>query len=386
MEPQMQTRAARAKSRAHVAFDSLENMPELLGRIFSHLDTDADLARACIVKRSWLASAGADDLWRARCEQSFPLASALKLRAGSKLSYRQLFAQRKATKAVPVEAQALSVKPKRGNYMLGVEIRKLGDAAGTGGEILFSDLVELDKRPRRASTGGGRPRPPTPKDNTLAASITNGSTGVMLRAGDPVDRQGVSVDFGAKTMLEWDCAGLDLEFHVDCFIVRKSDGKTISLCAGTSREEADYDEEEMDSLARRPDPEMRGASRQSIGKSTEYCWLVPGTGKQAQNDEVSVLAARLVAKIEYGRWKSEEEFHDSAKLLGPVPDFDNEEAEYEWRAEREFWECSVNSVSISMRPELFDYYEYDYRTEERCSTVSGLLRVLESPALRHRWV
>jgi hypothetical protein len=69
-----------------------------------------------------------------------------------------------------------------------------------------------------------------------------------------------------------------------------------------------------------------------------------------------------------------------------VPDFDNEEAEYEWRAEREFWECSVNSVSISMRPELFDYYEYDYRTEERCSTVSGLLRVLESPALRHRWV
>ena len=383
----MQTRAARAKSRAHVAFDSLENIPELLGRIFSHLDTDADLARACIVKRSWLASAGADDLWRARCEQTFPLASALKLQAGSKLSYRQLFAQRKATKAVSVGAQALSVEPDRGNYMLGVEIRKLGDAAGSGGEIMFSALVELDERPRRASTAGGRPAPATPKDSTLAASITNGSTGAMLRAGDPVSRQGVSVDFGAKTMLnDWGWAGLDLEFHVDCFIVRKSDGKTISLCAGTSREEAGYDEEEMDSLARRPDPEMRGDDED--GESTEYCWLVPGTGKKAREDGVFLLAARLVATIEYGGWQSEAEFHDCAKLLGPVPEFDNEEAEYEWRAEREFWECSVNNVSISLRHECVHGLWYDDfdRTEKRCDTVPGLLRLLENPVLRHRWV
>ena len=80
------------------AFDVLarvESTPELLARIFAYLDTDEDLARACAVKRSWLASAGAEDLWQARCAQSFPLASALKLRTGSTLSYRRLLAQRR---------------------------------------------------------------------------------------------------------------------------------------------------------------------------------------------------------------------------------------------------------------------------------------------------
>ena len=99
-----------------------------------------------------------------------------------------------------------------------------------------------------------------------------------------------------------------------------------------------------------------------------------------------MLRSALAPRVLYGRWKSEKEFHNSTKLLGPVPDFDNEEAEYEWREEREFWECSVNSVSIFLRRQHVGCFEYDYRAAERCNTVSGLLRLLESPALRHRWV
>jgi hypothetical protein len=55
-----------------VAFDVLESTPELIARIFVHLDTDEDLARACAVKRSWLASAGADGLWAGAVRAELP--------------------------------------------------------------------------------------------------------------------------------------------------------------------------------------------------------------------------------------------------------------------------------------------------------------------------
>jgi hypothetical protein len=52
-------------------------------------------------------------------------------------------------------------------------------------------------------------------------------------------------------------------------LLRKSDGKILSLCAGTSR--CDSKQDETDSLARR----MHDINPDK--KSTEYCWLIPGT-------------------------------------------------------------------------------------------------------------
>jgi hypothetical protein len=230
-----------------VAFDVLESTPELLARIFVHLDTDEDLARACAVKRSWLASAGADGLWQARCAQSFPLASALKLRTGSTLSYRRLLAQRRASQSVAraTPPPPVAQQPNRQDYLLGIEIRKIGSVALydsvqpiTGGAVMFSALVDLDEQ-------GQGPSPLVVDEQSLVASVRGGSTGAVLRAGN-CEEEAEPGGAVRGSWSSWDGDyirhygdddgnwGLDLKFHVDAFLVRKSDGETLSLCAGTS--------------------------------------------------------------------------------------------------------------------------------------------------------
>jgi hypothetical protein len=180
------------------------------------------------------------------------------------------------------------------DYLLGIEIRKIGDTGRsatqvshcdrcdcehpgdthlsgpgatfvvtpvrdpvTGGAVMFSALVELDTK---------SPQHPFKHDDTLAASVTDGSTGAVLRAGI-----GEEAEPGGGTLMDYrDMSwSLELEFHVDVFLLRKSDGKILSLCAGTSR--CDSKQDETDSLARR----MHDINPDK--KSTEYCWLIPGT-------------------------------------------------------------------------------------------------------------
>jgi hypothetical protein len=404
----LQTQGAMQPERA--AFDVLESTPELLARIFAYLDTDEDLARACAVKRSWLASAGADGLWQARCAQSFPLASALKLRTGSTLSYRRLLAQRRASQSVAraTPPPPVAQQPNRQDYLLGIEIRKIGSVALydsvqpiTGGAVMFSALVDLDEQ-------GQGPSPLVVDEQSLVASVRGGSTGAVLRAGN-CEEEAEPGGAVRGSWSSWDGDyirhygdddgnwGLDLKFHVDAFLVRKSDGETLSLCAGTSA----YDSQnwpggeggkDMDSLARRPDYELVRARDDDTGngKWCEYCWLVPGTGTAYNGHPgISILAARLVLRIESGlEWKNEREFYALAKLPSSVPEFEDdddrssEEVKADWVAEHQYWEVAVTSVSLSLRKED----EEGEIPEKRCERVGQLLGLLEEPLLRRRWV
>jgi hypothetical protein len=370
------------------AFDVLarvESTPELLARIFAYLDTDEDLARACAVKRSWLASAGAEDLWQARCAQSFPLASALKLRTGSTLSYRRLLAQRRAAQYVARAAAPplVAQQPDRQDYLLGIEIRKIGGVGQsspvvTGGAVMFSALVDLDKKSKDVW-----------RDSTLAASVAGGSTGVVLRAGS-----GEEAEPGGGTLQiigDWGLTGLDLQFHVSAFLARKSDGKTLSLCVDTSRYDSDTnpgEEDEKDFRARRPKNDSwaddeANAYEASARNSTEYCWLIPGTGID-DDSGISIVAARLVLNINFGPgWNSKDEFYALAKLPSPVPEFQSEEDKDDWESQHQYWEVAVTSVSVSLRGRAPGYFRAE---KNRCELVEPLLGLLEAPLLRHRWV
>lgn len=197
----------------------------------------------------------------------------------------------------------------------------------------------------------------------------------MLRAGI-----GEEAEPGGGTLMDYrDMSwSLELEFHVDVFLLRKSDGKILSLCAGTSR--CDSKQDETDSLARR----MHDINPDK--KSTEYCWLIPGTGTD-DGHGVSVVPARLVLKsINFGPdWNGKDPA--LAKLPSTVPEFESEEAKADWESQHRYWEAAVASVSVSLREDEEFEDPYDYASlEKRCEFVSPLLGLLETPVFRHRWV
>jgi hypothetical protein len=338
--------AVRARH-SNPTFDALENVPQVLTLIFAQLDTQ-DLVRARQVKRRWLEAADADEVWKARCEQTYPLVCAMK-RAGRSehLSYRQLvFQQKRAKDAARGAGPSASALPNPQDYLLGVEICKVGDpTCTTRGEALFAALVDFDLQCA----------------NQLAHNVMDGSTGTLLRAG-------AAGDYGTK--VENDC--LVLRFHVDVFLVRKRDGRTLSLCAGTSGKELEsslWTEGINDSVARPLYDDVHGDRN-----STYYCWLVPGTG------EDPIPPARLELQITHSNWHSDDDFYDAGQHTSLKPEFDEWDysmEESEWDRLNTYWEVPVTSISVDLC--LDDDLELFVDLED-------LLGILESTPLRHRWV
>lgn len=379
----------------------IESVDAILFAILGHLAADDSKAlyRAGSINRSWrAASAAADDLWRRICARDLPLLEQLSVvRPG--VPMRQLYAQeflRKqraltfASDVKPVRAQM----PNPADYLLGITLRKLGAVVRKRdpekqplhpanqadereqGEIIFTTLAELSN------------------DYGLAllasVKVTAGNTtrpSCSLRAG-------TDGDIGSDVHDEW----LSFQLVIDCFLLRKTDGKQFPLCAGSS-EQVEGSGTSVDSvystdgMARRPEVLLHDDP-----DCTVYMWLIPGTGTGIQGGRGTVThhqitAARLRAIIDF-EIDGDGDFYSRRKTPQFSPDFGtDEDAMNDWEYNHEWWEAAVSGVTLQLiqqddnRPGFMsDCCDWDYRPEKRITDVRELLQLLDSPYLANQWV
>jgi hypothetical protein len=138
-------------------------------------------------------------------------------------------------------------------------------------------------------------------------------------------------------------AGVQPQFAVNFFLLRKVDNKQFALCAGSSQDtDGSYlFVSEDDGLARRPDRHI----------------------EVDEHDE----------ERETYRWLIER------------PYFANNDEQDEWERAHGYKEAQVTRIELDLMQED-DYEDWDYKPEKRLTQVTQVLQLIEQPMFSHRWV
>ena len=440
---------------------------DLMFKILGCLTETHDLGACSCVSRRWHTLADADELWRARCTKTDPLAVALKQHPCLRQpSYKQIMAQKAKAEAVQDEAEDEDEPPApcRSEYMIGVEVSTMVEQPSsttdkkneeevarmtteelrdhlrelkipTGGskfdlqsrlrqyhdgcqatdwlrpaeqqaaatkerKVLFCALRELsevtkNKHVNRYQQSTGPEQTEDDSDSNVLAAVSDGATGEVMRiAFDD------TADPGGNYQMHVE--GVEAEFNLNICLIRKSDGRRLSLISRTCSEvdRSFYETQYDDGIGRRPVWYFEG---EQINEETNYGWLLPGTGDSTGGDiPMQIPAARLEADIQFkfcpaptaatavaDRTATELTNDIDAALQHPktdLADFDgDEEKQADFQCEHEWIDLVVTGLELRIKKEEYDDY-HDRTVEVRTDTVADLLRLVEQDLYACRWV
>jgi hypothetical protein len=266
------------------------------------------------------------------------------------------------------------------------------DAGAGSSKVLFCALRELSEVTRK------KPSSRKPEPHVLA-KVTGGATGEALRISgdDSADPGGDSEGFYSAFSTDYH---VDPHFHLNIYLIRKRDGKRLSLISKTSREVDEVGgwlggKPRNDGVGRQADWYME---TYGTDKRTGYTWLLPGTGPSTGGDiPVELPAARLVADVLHkfrsapGVSSGHAQPVNDAQLVNDLDaalqrpqtdlaDFDgDEERRAAWQREHTWVDLVVTDFDLWLDTDE----EHDAAVVD---TVDELLQLIEHGSYACRWV